>query len=397
MKKENGVIYHYGYYRRAGRLRLAGYVVLLLLVVFVLVTFFAFREDLTADHFRYLLRNFELGPHSAASSGDTIYYDGDRDSRFGFVAGGFACLTDTRVFVTDGLSVTTLSDYHGFSSPYALSSEKYMLVYDRAGSSLSLYNAFDRLKSFTFEGTIVAAALSDKGSFAAAVSGKESYYSTVYVYDKNGALLNKLSKYKYVTSLALSPDGDQLAAASVYTGDRGILTSEILLLEVGKTEPSALHVVEGSGVCSLAFLADGGFAALFDDRVLFYDSKGKETGSVLFDATPTHACLLPAGALLVYPSSDTRYELADCYDQNGKALYQGVALGGRFRGAAGDDAAFYLLTDRKVFRLSADGEEALSVEADGEGKSLLTDNRVLYLAGPSSAVPVFFEKAQKEN
>ena len=60
--KQEGIVYHSGYYRVSRVLRYIRYGVLLVLVLFTLITFMAFRQDMTLNHFRYLLNNFDFSP-----------------------------------------------------------------------------------------------------------------------------------------------------------------------------------------------------------------------------------------------------------------------------------------------------------------------------------------------
>lgn len=381
----SGMIYHYGYFRRSKRLKLLSWLILPILVLFAALTFFFFRDELTADHFRYLLRNIEWNPNSVATSGDTIYYNGDSDSTFGYVAGGLACLTDTRVFVTDSRSGTTLSDYHGFRTPQAVFSDKYMLVYDRTGSVLAVYSAFSRLKTLTYDGTVSTAAVADDGTFAVCVAEKGSYYSTVYVYDKNFKQINKLSKYKYVTSLDLSDDGSKLVLASVYTDAQGVLSSEVLLLKVGKTTAEATYTYSGVTALKASFAENESFVLLCDDRTLFFDKKGKEVFCTFYQNAPDNIFCGENSLMLLFSSDDSRRMTLYAYDNAGKSLYTSFPLEGRCHSLNEDADSFYLLLEDALLILPKKGGESERVPMETKGACLINADGSLYLATASVA------------
>ena len=201
MAKSQGTVYHSGYYRFSRLLRALRWIPLVTLVLFALVIFVFFGRDVTPEHFRYFLNNFDFSENASDTAGDVFYYDADADASFGFVSGGFVTLTDSRVFVTDRSSSTTLSAYHGYRSPQGAYSDRYMVIYDRAGSSATVYNAFSALKSFTYEGTVTDAVASDAGVFAIAVSDVSGYYTKIYVYGEDFSSLRVVSKYKYLVPM----------------------------------------------------------------------------------------------------------------------------------------------------------------------------------------------------
>ena len=393
--KKTGVIYHTGYYRLSRRLGLLKYLVLAVLTVFTLVLFLTFRQDMTLSHFRYLLRNFDFSPNASSTSGDTIYYNGDPDSVFGFVSGGFATLTDTRVFVTDRSSSTTFSAYHGYREPRGLFSDTYMLIYDRGGSRVTVYNAFAAVNTLSFEGTVLAAALSDSGSYAVAVTAKDSYYSKVYVYDKNGKQVNLLSKYKYVTSLSLTDDGESLLVTSRYSSENGTSESELLVLDVGSKTPRALLTVKDA-VYSAAFLADGSLAALTARDVSFYSPDGELLSSHTLEGTAEKSEIGKNGVMTVTSGADSRQKTFTYTDKEGSVSFP---LSHRVLSFGEDGSGLYLLTEGELLRFS---RQENSLQAVGgvplEGALMLVcDTSGVYLASSSRAVKLSSLTVESKN
>ena len=385
MDQQNDHVKNYGYYRIAGRLRLARYTALFVFLVFTAILFFAFRQEMTMNHFRYLLRNIDFSSNVSLFAGDTIYYNGDDDSEFGFVSGGLAVVSDARVFVTDRASGTTFSQHHGYKAPRLVSSEKYMLLYDRSGSSLSVYNAFSHLKSFEYNGTVVAAATANDGTVAVAISGEDEYYSTVYVYNSSFEVLNKISKYKYVTSLALSEDGDLLAIGSVYADGAGEIKSELLYLEVGKKKEEAKIELENEAIWQVSFFENDGFAVLTDSSVIFFDDDGDRIKRVAYSTEPNGAYLGKEGVLILVSKADSRYQTVYLYDEDGDCELKGYAIDGTCQSVTEDNKYYYLAVGQEVLTFEKDGDSPVKKALPSEAGQLVTDGERVYYATSSYA------------
>ena len=339
------------------------------------------------NHFRYLLRNIDFSSNVSLFAGDTIYYNADENATYGFVSGGLGAVSDTRIFVTDRASGTTFSRYHGYRTPRAVYSDQYMLVYDRSGSSLSVYNAFSHLKTFDFEGTVTAAAVADDGTMAIAVSDEGGVYSTVYLYSGSFDRENKLTKYKYVTSLALSSDGDYLALASVYPAETGEVDSEILYLEVGEKSPEKSHVLQDEAIYGISFFEDDSFVALTDVGARFYDDDGDTVKTVAYEnSLPTGSYLGKEGVILLYGTSDLRYQRAYLYNSEGKRLMNAYALDGKCGSIAENENYYCLEVGGKLLSFDKEGENAVTASLPAVQGKLVSNGERVYYATPSYAL-----------
>ncbi|MBR2988037.1 MAG: hypothetical protein IKC63_08465 [Clostridia bacterium] len=380
--KKTGVIYHNGYYRVARRLGVVRYLTLFVLMVFSLTLFFAFRQDMTLDHFRYLLRNFDFTPNASSTSGDTIHYNGDPDATFGFVSGGFATVTDTRVFVTDRSSSTTFSAYHGYREPRGVFSDTYMLLYDRGGSELSVYNAFSLIKSFSYEGTVIAAAAADDGTFAVAVTPSDGYYSVVYVYDRQMKCVNTISKYKYLTSLSLSRDGSTLLVGSRYPSESGAEAYELLTLEVGSKTPT-VSLTLSKTVYAAALSGSGGIMVLTEDEVQFYAEDGSLLSAFATEGAPRKSSFTKEGVLLVTSGADGREERLAYVTPAGKTLY---SLPCRAVSFGEDDKRLYCLLENSLAVIDKETGVFTETAVDvSEAIALVNDVERVYLASADLA------------
>ena len=385
MDRRDDDVQNYGYYRIAGKLRVARYTALFVFLIFTAVLFFAFRQEMTMNHFRYLLRNIDFSSNVSLFAGDTIYYNGDDDCEFGFVSGGLAVVNDARVFVTDRASGTTFSEHHGYKAPRLVSSEKYMLLYDRSGSSLSVYNAFSHLKSFEYNGTVVAAATASDGTVAVAVVGEDDYYSTVYVYSASFELLNTISKYKYVTSLALSENGDMLAVGSVFADSMGEVRSELLYLEVGKKKEKTKINLENEALWQISFFDNDSFAVMTDSALLFFDDDGDRIKRVAYPSTPSGAYIGKEGVLLLVSEADSRYQKVYLYDEDGDCDLKNRAIGGTCQSIAEDGRYYYLSVGNELLTFEKDGDSFVRASLPKDDGMLVSDGERVYYATSSYA------------
>ena len=377
MKHTGGVIYHGGYYRAARVLRLVRYAVLSLLLLFTLVTFLTFRQDMTLNHFRYLLNNFDFSPNASSTSGDTIYYDGDAEASFGFVSGGLVTLTDTRVFVTDRSSSTTLSAYHGYRQPMGAYSDRYMVIYDRKGSTAKVFNAFSLLKTYTYDGTVTMASAADNGNFATVVADVDRYYTKVFVYGGDLSLLVTVSKYKYVTAIDFTPDGESLLIVSRYTDD-GKMKSELVLLDVAKKEARFTLTLDGA---IYGASAEEDYCLLLGEAgVTGYDYEGRAVSRTIFSETPHKSALLSEGVITAVSGADSRRETLSYY--TGEGVYT-FSLPSRLVLAREDADFVYLLLESGIClfdkQTKAFTDVSSSVSLEG-ALTLLSDGSRVYLA-----------------
>ncbi len=383
--KANGMIYHNGYYRLSRLFSWLKYGILAVILLGALFLFVAFRQDMTLNHFRYLLNNFDFSPNAGDTSGDTIYYDGDSKASFGFVSGGFATLTDSRIFVTDRSSTTTFSDYHGFKDPKGVFSKTYMLIYDRSGASVKIYNAFSHLKTLTFSGTVIAAALDDDGNFAVAVSEEAGYYTKVYVYNDDFKKIREISKYKYLTHLSMK-DGE-VTLGSRYL-ENGRIFYEIMLLDIDSTAPHLTVTVKEP--VYLIKRRDAALAVVTKTAYTVYRTDGTPLDTVPISLAEKSFLFDEAFAFLSY-AADTREKTLTLIDKNEKHT---LVLSSELTAAAEDQTHIYFLCEQAFWLYDKSTErffDLTEIVSPSEALALTSDGKYVYLATPSRADRLYGE------
>lgn len=266
-------IYNERYLKTAGIYRYLRYGVLLLLVVFLLGMLNFFREEITIENFRYLMRNVNFELRTELGETGSISYDSNSLNRFAVYKGSLAQISDRRFAIYDSNGRTSYTGSLDYSSPAICASEKYILAYDRAGGDFSLYTGFSQTYSDSTDYPITDASLTDSGVFAIASRSKE-YFGVVTVYSSSFQLMNKIQKNKYIASVDLTADGKNLLIASYYVGESGIVT-ELMTLAVDSDEPTLLFTVGGTLPWEARWIDDEHFVLICEEGVKFFDNKGK--------------------------------------------------------------------------------------------------------------------------
>lgn len=133
---------------------------------------------------------------------------------------------------------------HGLSNPRLEFSEARFLLFDRDRYSVKVYNYSSELYTREFEKTVVTADISRSGAYAV-VTGADSYFATLYVYNKNNELLYTWnSAENYITDVAVSESGKSVAV-SLLNASGGSFCSKIYILDFDSNAPRAKYEFGG--------------------------------------------------------------------------------------------------------------------------------------------------------
>lgn len=97
---------------------------------------------------------------------------------------GFAVLSTGTLSVYSSDSVKFSSHSIGFSHPVLISSDRYLLCFDRGGKKLSVYDSFDLIVEKTFDNNILNVSMGSNGYFSV-ITEAEGYKGFVTVFDEN--------------------------------------------------------------------------------------------------------------------------------------------------------------------------------------------------------------------
>ncbi len=287
LKQENfdgaGDVYYANvcaWYKVLGRIFLA------LLAVFSIVSVTVNFKHITYDNFFFLIKDFSTAIDTESVNYETLSYDASSDQSFCLYRGGLAVVSRSNVSAFTATGRRTLSSNDAYSKPFAVASDKYLLVYDMGDGNMSVYNSFAKVYSEKLDYPVTAATFSDEGSFAV-LTRSEKYESEIIVYNKDFEKRVNFKKGAFAIDISLNADASKLGAVYCDT-DNGIVCTKVLFYDLKTNEKLYEYSYSGEFPLSCSFLDGSGFAAVTDGAVRIFDkallekseSKGYSGGTV---------------------------------------------------------------------------------------------------------------------
>lgn len=372
-------VYNEHYLKKASIYRYIRYGILILLVVFLLGMLNLFREEITVENFRYLMRNVDFELRTEMGEAGSISYDSNPLNTFTVYKGSLAQLSDRQIAIYDASGRSSYTGSLDYTAPGLISSDKYLLAYDRVGGSYSLYTGFSQVHASTTGYPITDADISDEGIYVIASRSKD-YFGVVEVYSNSFQLMNKVQKNKYIASVDLAEDGKTLLIASYYVGTSGVCT-ELMVLSIDSDTPKLLMSVEGTMPWEATWLDEEHFVLVCDKGVKFYDQNGKNYNEYGFSAKNVieYTVDSEAGrvAILSREGSDTTSTRLQVLDAKGKSVLEQSITGNAGQLTFFGDRLL-LAVDRCVYSLSKDGK-CQQYESDRPISAIVAKGDTLYL------------------
>lgn len=167
---------------------------------------------------------------------------------------------------------------HGMSDPVLETSEARFLLYDRSRYTVKIYNFSSTLFEKTFEKQIYSAAIGRNGTYAV-VTASDSYYATVYVYNKNNDLIYTWNSANYyVADVAVSNDGKSIALA-LLSAEGGIFVSHVYILNFNSAAPEYNYTYD-SLISSLMSAGESYFLATGIDAAYSVSWNGSASNDI---------------------------------------------------------------------------------------------------------------------
>lgn len=168
------------------------------------------------------------------------------------------------------------------SNPYVDICENYVLLYDKGGNTVSLYNGLK--KNFTYEcDQVVKKAKVNKDGYVVMVSDEVGYNSRISVLSNKGIVqyIWKIGDV-YIIDADISPDNRRVAVAAIST-DTGVIVENIIFADINKEEEISRVKNEGSMPLYVSYTDSGSSVVVSDDRLCGYNSSGEQKWDVSYD------------------------------------------------------------------------------------------------------------------
>ncbi|MBQ3598203.1 MAG: hypothetical protein II987_02930 [Clostridia bacterium] len=258
------------YTRLANRAKIGMFSAIIALIIFCLLAYTFFPDELTAENFKYLLKFISFEQTEQAEVGAEIIFDSDPTNRFAIVRGDIAVLSKTQLTVYDTSGQLLQRTPVKNDNPVLLTAGKNMIIYDLGGKQLDVYNSFSHVYSENFGYPVLGVSAAENGSYAV-LSGAKNYRSAVFVYDANYRLT--FSHYfptEYSTAMQLDKSGQKVLVLS-HISENGDYLGSAALFSTTAEEPLATFRYVGELPLNCHFTDDGGYMVLTDKALRFYD------------------------------------------------------------------------------------------------------------------------------
>jgi hypothetical protein len=353
------------------------YKVMKLMTIVTLVAFCVgmvtiYREDITVENFRYMLRDFDINSTKYTGEFDKITYSAGSDSHWALFKGDLAVVSPDSLYIYSMSGQTEMSETFNMTDPQIKASDRYILVYDTSDTNpvFSLFNTFSMLYTERLTRQINAASVANNGYFAIATRTEE-YKGAVFVYNSNFQLVNRIYKDKHIMDVKMRPDGGEVLVLSSYDSG-GEWCAEIMTVAPGSDSASTTINIVGSMPVKACYSRNGGFAVLLDNCVIFYDAEGFEVNRYLFgsDIPVTYGMTADFTMLAFNKTVLGNEKIVRFWDSSGVAV--GTAnIDGRILCTASDSTRFYIQTPGQLRIMNPVDETYTSVPTATDPLALL--------------------------
>ncbi len=201
----------------------------------------------------------------------------------------------------------------------------------------------------TGSGKIVSSYVNQNGYFALVMT-EDGYKNQIAVFDNYGKVLYKWhSAENYVTSVAISPDNESMAAATIGFTENGF-DSGIMMFDLAQSNPNAGQHQSDNLIMDIEFVSNNRLVVIGDKAATLYRKNGKELRSIDYEGKKliTFDVTQSGTTILCFARDDSSMSNCDIYTYKTNAKQSG-----------------HFETSGKVLSLSSCGNNVL-VAKDGE-------------------------------
>ncbi len=363
---------------------------LVCLAVFAVVAVTVNFKHITYDNFFYLIKDFNTAVDTENVRYETLSYDASADQSFALYRGGLAVVSRSNVSAFTATGRRTLNSNSAYSKPFALSSDKYLLIYDIGEGNMDIYNSFAKVYSEKLNYPISGACFSKEGSFAV-ITRSEEYESEIIVYDKNFKKLINYRKGSFALDVAISPDGRTLGAVYVDT-DNGLVCTKLVFYDLKKNEKIDELLYSGEFPLACSFLDGGGFAVITDSTVRVFDKlldESTQSDNYFAGAVSALWCDNQYAAVAVNDGITSDTNEVFVFDKNGYLVYNDI-IHSDVSQLAVCDGYFFVKNASGVVRIDVDDGFEQRLESQ-DGKLLIYDGSTALVCAEAKAVYLNFD------
>ncbi|MBP3580800.1 MAG: hypothetical protein J6K12_06095 [Clostridia bacterium] len=263
-------------------LKIARYIVILGLIVFLICCILIYRNDITIENIQFLTKYITLNDGSSHYYDEEFQVNTTSSSNIFMLRDNVAIVDKTGIALYE-LSGSKLFNYsYSYSSPATVCDLHNILIHDIEGNELSIFNSFSRVYSQKYNYGVRCADINEKGF--AIITGEKGYRSALIAYNDNyNEYFRWLSEDNYLSALSLSPNGRNIAVSTVKT-DNGSYKCSVKIFDTTKDEP--IHTTDDFDELPLylSYSQNGkNIYVITDSSIKFYTSTLDEITSHKFN------------------------------------------------------------------------------------------------------------------
>ena len=346
-------------------------------------------KEITFNNFFYLLKDFSSAADTETSNYQILSYDSDKRQKFSLFRGGIVSASPSSVSIFTTSGRRSLKNNNDYYSPNIVTCDKYVLVYDSASASFSVYNSFSKVYNQKLEDPITDAAFAEDGSFALATR-QADIKTVIYLYGKDIKQRGYISQSDYVFDMALNSKDGRFATIAYDVGD-GTGETIVTHYDVDNTNTAKKlyeYSIGGEFPITCSYLESGELAVITDQSIRIFDGKFRETRCEnFFEAEIRAFSATREGAVAVVSSGTVRTVYA--FDSSGNMVYN-KPIGENILKAEMVDKYLFLQTSTGVIRIDTDRKIRESLSSS-QGSMLVYSEDTAIVCGEAKAEYLVFE------
>ncbi len=322
----------------SGKFRIAKYITVILLVVFLLFSFAFMRDDITLENLRYLLKFISFTNTETSISAAKINYASGDPNRLELFIGDLCSLSPDGYALYDSRGNQIMAEDIKYASPVLKTSARFALCYDLDGTSFTVLNTFAKLYEGANDYPITDGTIADDGTFAIASSSRE-YRTAITLYSSDFTPITRIYKNDHLMGLEIKSDGTQLAVMTSGAADGNFFTN-IELVVPGTDTILASRKLNGLGYSF--YYTDSGYAIITDEGIHFLDGSFE---ILAYDEHPSQIAMSSSSGKylsVVYSNGIIGNNYTLCtYDTSGRLVYSGE-FDGKLIAVDSDESGDYI-------------------------------------------------------
>ena len=219
-----------------------------------------------------------LGGKSAEDGSEPWTFETGSSQCFAPAGNGLAVASSTGLQLLNGSGQVVCRHVCPLSTPAVAACDSYAVAWDIGGDTLVTADTQGKSSTLTPEGAVISATVNSSG-YLAVTTEKAGYKGMVTVYDSSfTAVYQWYSGEGYPLTAQVSPSGTRLMVLTV--GESG---GAVHIFALSSETEKATFTAPGELLLDAGWLADGSICALGEERAVFLDKDGQQTGQYSYE------------------------------------------------------------------------------------------------------------------